>query len=139
MSQYVPAAATSAELATHVKFASLHTFSNYSSQSQGAQPEANLVVRDGVLYGTTYSRSTVFKITTAGKLTTLYTFNGVMDGTAPTAPLVLKSGVFYGTTSMGGASGLGAVFRMSPSGIGSIVHPFHGTGDGQTQSGAWSR
>ena len=50
---------------------------------------------------------TVFKITSSGVLTTLYSFcsqSGCPDGQEPVAGLVeTKNGDFYGTTSYGGA------------------------------------
>jgi uncharacterized repeat protein (TIGR03803 family) len=77
---------------------------------------------DGNLYGTTFiggdtSRGAVFRITPAGQLTTLHSFNGTDDGQWPCAALVEgKDGYFYGTTGYGGTYGQGTVFRMSPNG-----------------------
>src|SRR5579862_8557032 len=70
---------------------------------------------DGNLYGTTFggganSEGTVFKITTAGTLTTLYNFCSQVsctDGDQVAAGLVLATnGNFYGATTAGGAGGI---------------------------------
>jgi uncharacterized repeat protein (TIGR03803 family) len=79
---------------------------------------------DGNLYGTTaYGgtnlNGTLFEMTIAGKLTTLYSFcsqTGCPDGNFPLAELVQgTNGNFYGTTAQGGSkgSGNGTVFMLS--------------------------
>jgi uncharacterized repeat protein (TIGR03803 family) len=90
---------------------------------------------DGNLYGATFSGGanetscnggcgTLFKITTAGKLTTLYNFcskSGCTDGSSPEGGLVQDTnGTFYGTTYYGGTDGLGTVFSLSV-GLGAFV------------------
>ena len=72
----------------------------------GAYPAAALVQgSDGNFYGTTQQAAartgygTVFKISTNGALTSLYSFTGGNDGANPNAGLVQGSdGNFYGTT-----------------------------------------
>ena len=57
---------------------------------------------------------TIFQLTTAGVLTTVYTFpnNGSL-GTAPRGTLIQgKDGALYGTTLGGGANNAGTVFRL---------------------------
>jgi uncharacterized repeat protein (TIGR03803 family) len=93
--------------------------------TNGAYPYAGLVqAADGNLYGTTEGGGaltnplvvpggTVFKLTTNGVLTTLFSFNGT-NGLFPQAGLVQGSdGNLYGTTSSGGPGGNGTVFRLS--------------------------
>jgi uncharacterized repeat protein (TIGR03803 family) len=82
----------------------------------GRNPHAGLVQgSDGDFYGTTYAGGnanygTVFKITPAGVLTTLHSFNSY-----PHAGLVQGSdGDFYGTTGSNGTSGYGTVFKITP-------------------------
>jgi uncharacterized repeat protein (TIGR03803 family) len=56
----------------------------------------------------------VFKISTNGVLTSLYSFTGTNDGTNPDAGLVQGSdGNFYGTTESGGTNNLGTVFQFT--------------------------
>jgi uncharacterized repeat protein (TIGR03803 family) len=86
---------------------------------------------DGYFYGTTYSGGnfascsdctrpdtvtlgTVFRISTNGSLTTLYSFMDTDDGAFPYAGLVHGSdGSFYGTTYGGGQFNFGTVFRLT--------------------------
>jgi uncharacterized repeat protein (TIGR03803 family) len=66
----------------------------------------------------------------AQTLTTLHSFDST-DGYAPSAGLVqATNGDFYGTTMSGGASGIGTVFKITPSGTLTLLHSFDGT-DGQ--------
>jgi uncharacterized repeat protein (TIGR03803 family) len=108
---------------------------NYVCRRDGGQPWAPLVKgNDGNFYGTTFSPSTVFKITPAGDETVLYSFTGSLlggaasaDGAGPAAGLTLGTdGNFYGTTFAGGAYASGTVFKISPAGAESILHAFSG-------------
>ena len=93
--------------------------------SDGAYLVSGLVLAiDGNFYGTTYEGGnlnclaphgcgTVFRITPAGDLTTVHTFNG-SDGYWPEAGLVQGAdGNLYGTTFYGGTTGNGTVFRIT--------------------------
>jgi uncharacterized repeat protein (TIGR03803 family) len=98
----------------------LATIYSFKGGNDGGGPEAGLVQgSDGNFYGTTSGGGaggfgTVFKISTNGALTTLYSFTGGNDGALPVAALVQGSdGNFYGTTSAGGAGGAGTVFRLT--------------------------
>jgi uncharacterized repeat protein (TIGR03803 family) len=88
---------------------------------------------DGNFYGTTNSGwpravGTVFKVTPAGTLTTLYTFcpnTLCTDGERPLAGLTLgPDGNFYGTTDLGGANNLGTVFKVTPGGVLTTLYDF---------------
>ncbi|HUJ10857.1 MAG TPA: choice-of-anchor tandem repeat GloVer-containing protein [Verrucomicrobiae bacterium] len=82
---------------------------------------------DGVLYGT----GTVFRISTSGTLTTLVTFTGANGAQPMFAPLLQGSdGNLYGTTQLGGTSGHGTVFRISPNGNFTNLYSFIGPSDG---------
>jgi uncharacterized repeat protein (TIGR03803 family) len=109
----------------------LYSFSLYD----GGYPSSGLIQgNDGNFYGTTRlggtnscNCGTVFRITPAGILTTLYEFSRA-DGAVPyTAPLVLGSdGDFYGTTSDGGTNGDGTVFKITPQGTLTTLYQFGG-------------
>ena len=116
----------------------LYSFCSQPGCTDGAFPFAGLVQAGGNFYGTTYEggandSGTVFKITPAGQLTTLYSFcsqPGCTDGAFPFAGLVQAGGNFYGTTEQGGANGgLGTVFEITPAGQLTTLHSF-GFNDG---------
>lgn len=82
---------------------------------------------DGNFYGTTAggglgsgpmgAGGTVFRMTPAGTLTTLVSFNGA-NGNSPQVPLIQGSdGNFYGTTTYGGPGGCGTVFQVTTNGV----------------------
>lgn len=111
----------------------------------GISPTGGLVLgNNGHFYGITQygganDQGTVFKITPAGELTTLHSFNpSFSSGSQPHGSLVLHSnGYFYGIWSSGGRSGGGAIFRISHSGFlttmaqfGSFNPDFDGTRPG---------
>jgi uncharacterized repeat protein (TIGR03803 family) len=97
----------------------LHSFSG--SAGEGADPLGGLVqAGDGNFYGTTslggaHYLGTIFKITPAGSLTTLYSLSGSPgEGASSFSALVQGSdGNFYGTTPLGGAHYWGTVFKFS--------------------------
>jgi uncharacterized repeat protein (TIGR03803 family) len=109
----------------------LHVFPK--TGSDGEIPYAGVIQgSDGNLYGTTYfggssGFGTVFKVTPGGTETVLYSFAGGSDGEHPYAGVIQGSdGNFYGTTYQGGASGLGTVFKITPSGTETVLHSFAG-------------
>ena len=103
----------------------------------GADPYAGLVQgKDGNLYGTTpvgggVGYGTVFKISTSGAYTNLYSFTDANDGWLPLAQLVQgNDGYLYGTTAGGGTNNDGTVFKISTNGSLISLHSFVGTNDG---------
>jgi uncharacterized repeat protein (TIGR03803 family) len=103
-------AATGAETVLH----------NFTGTSDGGNPYAGLVMDStGALYGTTQLggnnlSGVIYKITTAGTLTVLYSFLDGSDGGGPSAPvLVDPQGNLAGTTTYGGANGSGSIYRLT--------------------------
>jgi uncharacterized repeat protein (TIGR03803 family) len=101
----------------------LSTLYSFGGGNDGSFPGAGLVqVTDGSFYGTTFyggarGFGTVFRITSSGVLTTLYSFNGGNDGGYPSGGLVQSTdGNLYGTTQTGATYGGGTVFRIAPNG-----------------------
>lgn len=106
----------------------LYSFS--SSGTDGEYPAAGLVLgTDGNFYGTTrtggtHCCGTVFKITSDGTLTTLYSFAGP-DGSGIYSTLVQGiDGDFYGTAYTDTGNGGGKVFKITPSGMESTLYTF---------------
>ena len=119
----------------------LHSF---TGGSDGGAPLAGLVEgSDGCFYGTaavggTEGRGTVFKISPAGALTSLYSFGG--NGAQPEAGLVQGSdGNFYGTTLIDGVHfqpyGFGTVFKISPYGACTVFYSFDNGGGACSMAG----
>src|SRR5579863_4850914 len=115
----------------------LYSFCAKSNCTDGSTPYAGLVLAtDGNFYGTTFSGGTkgigtVYKITPAGKLTTLHSFD-FSDGFNPYAGVIQATdGNFYGTTATGGAHLVGNVYKMTPQGVVTNLHSFN-TSDGST-------
>jgi uncharacterized repeat protein (TIGR03803 family) len=121
-------------------FTTLYTFSGVD----GEFPGASLVQgADGDLYGITRyggaaNVGTIFKITTGGTLTTLYSFcsqTNCTDGQNPEAMLAQgANGDFYGTTFAGGRLGVGTVFKLAEDGKLTTLHSFAGGADGRSPS-----
>jgi uncharacterized repeat protein (TIGR03803 family) len=119
----------------------LHSFGGNSDgrsdASDGMFPEAGLIQgNDGSFYGTAVaggwasggspSIGTMFRIDTAGTLTTLHSFidNDGYGLHSPEATLIQGSdGSFYGT-AQGGAAGYGAIFKIDAAGTLTILHSF---------------
>ncbi len=118
----------------------IHTF---TGGSDGANPYAGLVPDSTEnLYGTTVNGGgsnacsggcgTVFKVTSSGKESILYSFAGGTDGANPYGGLIRDTrGNLYGTTVDGG-SYVGTVFEVTPGGVETLLHTFgsSSTGDG---------
>jgi uncharacterized repeat protein (TIGR03803 family) len=113
----------------------LTTLYSFTGLADGNGPQGALAFGpDGSLYGVTSAggsrdQGTVFRITTAGVMTTLYSFAGSADGSGPSTGLLLGGdGNFYGT-AFSGATGQGTVFRITPAGAMTTLYQF-GPGDG---------
>lgn len=114
----------------------LHAF---NGAIEGVLPIGGLIqARDGTIYGTTRTSGlgggyggTIFKLTAAGELKTLFKFpeaDAYPLGTGPVGRLVEASdGNFYGVTPSGdGATTYGTIFKMTPDGVVSLIHVFDG-------------
>jgi|HubBroStandDraft_6_1064221.scaffolds.fasta_scaffold68231_2 uncharacterized repeat protein (TIGR03803 family) len=113
----------------------------YPSCTDGDLPYAGLTQgSDGSFYGTTgfggaNGAGTIFKVTSLGKLTTLYSFcarTNCSDGSFPQAALVQATdGDFYGTNVEGGNAancfgGCGTVFKITARGNLTTLYTFCG-------------
>jgi uncharacterized repeat protein (TIGR03803 family) len=104
---------------------SLYSFCHQDNCADGAGPYSGVMEAiDGTLYGTTTGGGTtgcttcgtIFKITTSGNLTTLFSFNNTSSGGSPDGLLQATNGNFYGLTSGGGTSYLGTFFQFFTTG-----------------------
>jgi uncharacterized repeat protein (TIGR03803 family) len=101
----------------------LYSFCSQVNCADGETPYDGLLQgTDGNFYGATSQGAidnggTVFKVTSGGVLTTLYSFcsqPNCADGNRPIGGLIqATSGLFYGTTFAGGTAGDGTVFSLS--------------------------
>jgi uncharacterized repeat protein (TIGR03803 family) len=101
--------------------------------TDGSDPNAYgplLLATDKTFYGVTaeggaYRWGTIFKITSAGKLTTLYNFcrqANCGDGAVATEGLIqATNGIFYGTTDEGGVNPNSGTFFSLTSGLGPFI------------------
>ena len=127
-----------------VVLTTLHSFGVFTNGANGGMPgpSAGLVQgSDGNFYGTAQyggtngGHGTVFKISTGGALTRLYSFTGGNDGAGPNGVVQGSDGNFYGTTHFGGTNGLGTVFQISTNGALTSLYSFTGSDDGGNPSG----
>src|SRR2546427_590491 len=125
------------------QFTNLHSFTATSSDgtndinSDGAGPQAGLLLSGNTLYGTaveggSWGGGAVFAVNTDGTgFTNLYSFAATStnasgtftnsDGAKPQAGLVLSGNTLYGTALAGGSSGEGTVFAINSDGTGFTV------------------
>jgi uncharacterized repeat protein (TIGR03803 family) len=116
---------------------------NFLGGADGANPYAGVIAdAAGDLYGTTNNggpanAGTVYKISSTGQKTVLYSFTGTTDGGSPyAAPTLDPAGNLYGTTELGGAKSLGVVYKISAAGQEMVIYSFGTGGEGSgTQAG----
>jgi|SRR5580698_1119123 uncharacterized repeat protein (TIGR03803 family) len=123
-------------------FSTIYNFCNKANCVDGNVPFWGVVLgTDGSLHGTTSNGGantvggTVYKVTSAGKLTVLYSFcsqPNCTDGSTPEGGLIEGiDGNYYGTTRNGGNGPLclsrgdcGNVFKSTPSGTTATIYNF---------------
>jgi uncharacterized repeat protein (TIGR03803 family) len=131
----------------YVQAATLKTIHSFCSETNCAYGEVSYGAMvqgiDGNLYGTANGAGangygTVFKISTAGKMSAVYNFcslTNCADGDKPVSGLLLAlNGDFYGTTYGGGANGAGTVFKLTAGGVLTTLHSFD-ISDGEYPNG----
>ena len=103
-------------------------------RSDGANPGALLQSSNGLIYGTTTNGGsngygTIFKMTSTGVLTPLYSFTNGVDGAHPGPALTQgTNGVLYGTASGGGTNGSGTIFQITTNGVFTPLYSFAPSG-----------
>ncbi|HEV2177271.1 MAG TPA: choice-of-anchor tandem repeat GloVer-containing protein [Terriglobia bacterium] len=120
----------------------VYSFCSKSNCTDGARPGPLIQAVDGNFYGTTVQGGnsnqcglgcgTIFKVSSAGALKTLYSFcvfSNCLDGDNPMAGLVeARNGAFYGVTPGGtpGSLSRGEIFILTLAGMVSILDLFQG-------------
>ncbi|HXD00256.1 MAG TPA: choice-of-anchor tandem repeat GloVer-containing protein [Verrucomicrobiae bacterium] len=107
------------------------TDTDYYTNSDGANPEAGLIISGNTLYGTAengglFGYGTVFRINTDGSgFTNLHSFTAIPyastknnDGANPIGGLVLSGSTLYGAAQNGGTNGWGTIFALKTNGTG---------------------
>ncbi len=115
---------------THHQLASF----DYSS-AVGAEPRDTLIRgSDGGFYGTSRrggvnDNGAIFRMSHSGKFKLIFAFlgNTNSEGEAPQGSLMeTPDGAFYGVMGLGGAHGLGTIYKVSRTGEFTVVHHFAG-------------
>src|SRR5580704_12356660 len=133
------------------QFAQLTALTNFNG-TNGASPFQTLTLgKDGNFYGTTEGggtngEGTVYKVTTNGTLTSLYSFSPLVSngsigtndtGAEPNAPLILgMDGNFYGAAGHGGTNGYGTLFKVTTNGTVTAFVTFNKTNGATPTVGA---
>ena len=130
------------------------TLYSFAGPPDGLSPAASLGFdKQGNLYGTTQQGGdtviidynhfctngcgSVFKVTSTGTKTTLYSFTGQPDGAMPKAAVVIdERGNLYGTTYYGGTYNNGTVFEVTATGEAKVLYSFTGGADGAFPMGS---
>jgi uncharacterized repeat protein (TIGR03803 family) len=115
---------------------------NFASGNDGASPFGGVTFdTQGNLYGSTVhggtsSYGTIYKISSAGVESVLYSFTNSVDGGAPATSLILDgAGNLYGTTPLG-INSSGTVFQLNKQGTLNTLNTFGVQLDGSNPSGA---
>jgi uncharacterized repeat protein (TIGR03803 family) len=135
---YPPGCGTIFEVTPAGQLTTLYSFCSQPNCSDGYPTTGLVLAVNGNFYGTTSDGSnnggTIFEITPAGQLTTLYNFcsqPNCADGAYPTALVQAAQGEFYGTTVGGGvavncrsAHGCGTIFKVTSRGVLTTLYNF---------------
>lgn len=120
-----------------------HGYTNlyaFTGGADGANPMGSLVQgTNGYLFGTTAAggangSGVIFRLSATGVFSNIHSFAG-SDGAEPLTGLAwfttVSNSVLLGTTYAGGASNLGTLFQISPTGVFTTLHSFAGSAAGE--------
>lgn len=106
----------------------------FAGAADGAEPFGPLIeASPGLFYGqTNYGGNAggglVFAVTAAGDAHTVYAFNTQTgDGFLPVGLVLGKDGNLYGTAMNGGQYERGAIFKLTPTGVQTVLYSFVGS------------
>lgn len=110
---------------------------NLSANTDGSSPRGSLIqYTDGNFYGTTSAggtngAGTIFKISSTGTFQVIKQLNAATTGSIPQGKLLVGSdGNFYGLTSSGGSNNAGTIFKVTSTGILTVLRHLSLTADG---------
>jgi uncharacterized repeat protein (TIGR03803 family) len=121
----------------------------FEKAADGDVPVGNLLVVNGILYGTTnfggiphcrpgHGCGLVYTFSLPSTETVIYRFKGGSDIARPYAGMIELNGTLYGTTQSGGKKNDGGVFALTPSGSESVVYAFDGKHGADARAGLTS-
>jgi uncharacterized repeat protein (TIGR03803 family) len=127
------------ELSTSGRVTVLYSF---TGDADGGAPHAAVILDSaGNLYGTTTTGGSAnlgvaYELDAAGNETVLHSFAGGTDGATPSSGLTMDaSGNLYGTTSSGGSGNSGTVYKLTATGLGTVLYSFTNGADGGEPTG----
>lgn len=116
-----------------------------SAHGDGSTPNPGMIMDSaGNIFGTTATGGgscncgTVFELSAAGQMSTLYSFTGGNDGKSPVSGLVAIGSKLYGTASSGGSGGHGVIYELAFNGsiwIQTPIYALHGDDEGYSPYG----
>jgi uncharacterized repeat protein (TIGR03803 family) len=126
------------EITSGGKLRDLYNFCSKAKCADGYYPTAAPTLgSDGNFYGAVGEGGSdavyesgaglIYKLSSGGKFTVLYTFCTVtacLDGAGPTQLVLASDGSFYGATTVGGEFFGGTIFKISPTGQFTLLHTF---------------
>ena len=115
------------------------TLHHFTGGSDGAYPYAGVIqAADGTFYGTTLSggandSGVIYRLDTAGTLTTLHSFS--LDALTYAGLIQAADGSFYGANYWERTAYDGVIFKLDAAGTFTFVHRFSAPGEGQSPFG----
>jgi uncharacterized repeat protein (TIGR03803 family) len=106
----------------------------FPDSAMGIYPSKSWIrAADGNMYGTTqvggkYGAGVLFKLSTSGSYSKMNSFNGTTDGGVPGNGMIQgKDGSFYGCTRDGGSAKKGTIYKMTSTGVITVLYNFTST------------
>jgi uncharacterized repeat protein (TIGR03803 family) len=111
----------------------LHPFAN---SGDGTTPSYALILNpNGNFYGTTnVGPETIYQVAPSETFKTIHTLT-TAEGSQGGQLSLGSDGNLYGGTGLGGTSGFGTAFKVTPSGVFTVLHSFTGATDGSNAAG----
>jgi uncharacterized repeat protein (TIGR03803 family) len=119
---------------------------NLNGPTDGGSVQSDLIQgTDGFFYGTcsmygTYGNGTIFKVSAAGVYTVLRHLSSGIDGGYPYGGLYQNTdGALYGLNRTGGTGGAGTAYKITTTGVYTVLHSFVTETEGNTPDGNFAK